>query len=88
MRIVGALGVALAGLSVIGGVSTTPFRTSMKLAAEPSEMWPSAFRTIASSNPDRIASVFARAEFTYDPTIFPRAGIALSSTRRHDEIVA
>jgi hypothetical protein len=35
-----------------------------------------------------MASVFASAELTYEPTILPRAGIALSSTLRHDEIVA
>ncbi len=49
---------------MIGGVTTTPLRTRKKFAADPSAMCPSAFSTIASSKPARIAPDFASAELT------------------------
>src|SRR5262249_36336006 len=51
------------------------------------ETCPSAFSTMASSKPARTASVLIKAELTYAPAIFPRAGMVLSSIRRHEETV-
>jgi hypothetical protein len=62
----------------------TPLRMMKKLAAAASAMWPSSLMAIASSNPASLASVTIMAELTYAPAILPRAGMALSSIRRHE----
>jgi hypothetical protein len=72
--------------SVTAGVMRTPSRTMKRFSAEPSDAWPSAVRTSASSKPFSIASLFANAEFTYAPTILLRAGSASSWTRRHETV--
>jgi hypothetical protein len=51
-------------LSETGGVMAFPSRIRKTLAAEPSDMCPSAFSTIASSKPARSASVLTNAELT------------------------
>jgi hypothetical protein len=69
-------------LSVAAASPAFPPRTMKMLHVAPSATCPDSVRKIASSKPFRRASSLASAEFTYAPQIFPRPGIALSSTRR------
>ena len=68
------------------GVISTPSRMMNRFSAEPSDAWPSCVRTSASSNPLSIASVFAKAGFTYEPTTLARDGMEVSPVRRQDTV--
>ena len=69
------------------GVTSFPSITRNRLAALPSETCPSPVSRMASSKPASWASAMARAALMYPPVALARAGMALSSLRRHPETV-
>ncbi len=72
---------------VVGGVDSTPSRTTKTFSPEPSARKPCSFRRIASSKPALSASIFASCEFRYCPDALAAAGTVFGPIRRHDEVV-